>query len=102
MAEPEAPPISDAPKAYLSGLDGLRALAALSVVGFHMRLVGFQGGALGVDIFFTLSGFLITWLLLRELALRQSIRIRRFYFGRALRLLPAYLAVVVSCVRLIE
>ena len=51
------------------GLDALRALAIVMVVVYHLNLAGiFNGGFLGVDLFFVLSGFLITWLLLREVA----------------------------------
>lgn len=83
---------------YQPALDGIRAIAALAVVGFHLRLPGFSGGALGVDIFFVLSGFLITSILLSELAQNRTISFRRFYARRALRLLPAYFAVVLFAV----
>jgi len=55
---------------YLPGLDGLRALAVIVVVGYHFRVPYLTGGLLGVGVFFTLSGFLITRILLSTLANR--------------------------------
>jgi peptidoglycan/LPS O-acetylase OafA/YrhL len=72
---------------YRPALDGLRAVAVLAVMLYHSGLI--QGGYLGVDVFFTLSGFLITTLLLEEYARAGTIAIGRFYARRALRLLPA-------------
>jgi len=68
-------------------LDGLRGVAVAAVVAFHLERV--QGGFLGVDLFFVLSGFLITSLLLREAAGRGGIGLRAFWARRARRLLPA-------------
>jgi peptidoglycan/LPS O-acetylase OafA/YrhL len=80
--------------ARLPALDGLRALAVLGVVAFHDgRLVG---GYLGVDLFFVLSGFLITRNLLVEHASTGRIDLRAFWVRRARRLFPALLAVVVA------
>lgn len=73
---------------YRPALDGLRAVAIASVVGFH-SIEHPIGGFLGVDIFFVLSGFLITTLLLEEWNTRGAISLRFFYRRRALRLLPA-------------
>jgi peptidoglycan/LPS O-acetylase OafA/YrhL len=86
------------PVRYYSGLDGLRAVAALAVVGFHANIGGFANGDIGVDVFFTLSGFLITSILLASMHADGTLDFRRFYERRALRLLPAYLVVVVVCV----
>jgi len=72
---------------YLSGLDGLRALAVTGVVLYHLGWVG--GGFLGVDVFFVLSGFLITALVLDEVETTGGLGFRRFYLRRARRLLPA-------------
>jgi peptidoglycan/LPS O-acetylase OafA/YrhL len=72
-------------------LDGLRAIAALMVVVFHTEAPFLQGGYLGVDVFFVLSGFLITSLLRRELAERGRIDVLAFYLRRARRLYPALL-----------
>ena len=73
---------------YRPQLDGVRALAILPVVGFHAWVVP-KGGYLGVDIFFVLSGFLITTLLVQEGQANRRISLPHFYFRRALRLLPA-------------
>lgn len=77
---------------YRKGLDGLRGVAVLSVMIYHSGLI--RGGFLGVDVFFALSGFLITSLLLEERAATGAVDIRSFYFRRALRLLPALLVFV--------
>ncbi len=74
---------------YVPALDGLRAFAVLSVMAFHARMPRTRWGYLGVDIFFTLSGFLITTILLGERAKTGRISFRNFYARRALRLLPA-------------
>ena len=81
-------------KDYWPELDGLRALSALAVLLYHSRPlpVGRQG-FVGVDVFFVLSGFLITRLLLIEHASDGTIRLRRFFARRALRLYPALVAV---------
>ena len=75
----------------LAPLDGLRALAVSAVLAFHTGASWAVGGFLGVDLFFVLSGFLITTLLVLEWQRRQQISLRRFYARRALRLLPAVL-----------
>jgi peptidoglycan/LPS O-acetylase OafA/YrhL len=82
---------------YQPALDGVRALAIALVVLFHYPWKNpfyspnpVHGGFLGVDVFFVLSGFLITTLLLQEHATRGSVSLRRFYARRALRLLPAF------------
>ncbi|MEZ5425865.1 MAG: acyltransferase [Pyrinomonadaceae bacterium] len=81
---------------YVPSLDGLRAVAVLMVVFFHAILVfpafqtGFSGGFLGVDVFFVLSGFLITSILLKEFDKTQNINLPNFYLRRFLRLMPAY------------
>jgi len=78
---------------YRKGLDGLRGVAVLSVMVYHSGVT--RGGFLGVDVFFALSGFLITSLLLEEHAATGSVDIRSFYVRRALRLLPALLVFLV-------
>ncbi|GAA3647440.1 acyltransferase [Lentzea roselyniae] len=75
-------------------LDGVRAVAALLVVFFHYGGPGFLQGWLGVQIFFVLSGFLITTLLLREHARNGRISLARFYRRRAFRILPMYFVVL--------
>jgi peptidoglycan/LPS O-acetylase OafA/YrhL len=80
---------------YRPALDGVRAIAILSVVCWH-GLGHPKGGFLGVHIFFVLSGFLITTLLLEEWDARGTISLRHFYFRRALRLLPALVLALIG------
>ena len=81
---------------YIPGLDGVRALAVAAVMVFHAEMAGLApGGFLGVDVFFVLSGFLITSLLLRERLATGGLRLGAFYAGRLRRLLPAMLAMLV-------
>lgn len=70
-------------------IEGLRAIAVFAVVLFHADVPGVGGGYVGVDVFFVISGFLITGLLWREVSTTGSVRLRRFYGARARRLLPA-------------
>ena len=74
---------------YLPGLDGLRALAVAAVVAYHLGYGWAQGGLLGVGVFFTLSGYLITDILAGQWAARGRIRLGDFWLRRARRLLPA-------------
>jgi peptidoglycan/LPS O-acetylase OafA/YrhL len=74
-------------------IEGLRAVAVLAVVLFHAEVPGVGGGYVGVDVFFVISGFLITGLLSREVSTAGTVRLRRFYGARARRLLPASAAV---------
>src|SRR6266851_6915202 len=78
-------------------LDGLRGVALLIVLGLHARLPFLAGGIYGVDIFFVMSGFLITVLLMDEWHRTQGIKLRAFYIRRALRLVPALLAMAAIC-----
>ena len=77
----------------LSDIDGLRALAVVAVVLFHLDFEFFQGGYVGVDIFFVISGFLISGLIRERIALHQF-SLADFYANRIRRLLPAILATV--------
>ena len=86
------------PRGHLAGLDGLRALAIGAVMIFHLDPDWLPGGFLGVDIFFVISGFLITTLLVRERERDGSIDLRGFWTRRARRLLPALLVVVPACI----
>jgi peptidoglycan/LPS O-acetylase OafA/YrhL len=70
-------------------IEGLRGVAVLAVVLFHSSAPGVGGGFVGVDVFFVISGFLITGLLWREAAVAGTVRLLRFYGARARRLLPA-------------
>lgn len=74
---------------YRADVDGLRALAVLAVVAYHVGLGGVAGGFTGVDVFFVLSGYLITGILWDDLATTGRIDWRSFYARRARRLLPA-------------
>jgi peptidoglycan/LPS O-acetylase OafA/YrhL len=74
---------------YMPGIDALRALAVLAVFGYHAGLGWVPGGFLGVDVFFVISGYLITSLLLREFRSTDHIELGRFWLRRARRLLPA-------------
>jgi peptidoglycan/LPS O-acetylase OafA/YrhL len=90
---------------YMPGLDGLRALAVLAVIAYHLELGWAQGGLLGVGVFFTLSGYLITDLLLGQRDAAGHLRLGDFWLRRARRLLPALflmLAVVVAWVTLLD
>lgn len=73
---------------YMPGLDGLRALAVLSVIAYHVNLPFAQGGFLGVTVFFVLSGYLITSLLVWEWSMKHTIDLKSFWIRRAKRLLP--------------
>lgn len=73
----------------LRGLDGLRALAALGVLAYHVTPDWMPGGFMGVDVFFVLSGFLITSILIREKRLSGKIHVWRFWLRRVRRLFPA-------------
>ncbi|GAA1929113.1 acyltransferase family protein [Microbacterium aoyamense] len=97
------PPLREAEKSGVpgrryAGLDGLRAIAVALVVGYHLFPPSvFPGGFVGVDVFFVISGFLITTLLLREHAATGGIRLGAFWIRRARRLLPALALVVTVC-----
>ena len=80
---------------YRPALDGLRAVSIVAVLAHHSHWL--PGGYLGVDVFFTLSGFLITALLTEEFARIGTISLRLFYARRVLRLLPALLVLLVVC-----
>ena len=94
---PRMPHNIDPRSSRLSGLDGLRAIAVLAVILYHLGSGVLPGGYIGVDVFFVISGFLITGLLVREKDSSGRIRIGDFWMRRARRLLPALgLVVVVS------
>ena len=89
-------PVAD--RSRVAALDGLRGLAVAAVLLFHAGFGWASGGFLGVSVFFTLSGFLITDLLQREAERRGAIDLRRFYRRRAARLVPAGLLGLVLAV----
>ncbi|MFM8971810.1 MAG: acyltransferase family protein, partial [Actinomycetota bacterium] len=81
--------MAESPRAYSPALDGLRALAVSAVVVYHFAPGVLPAGFLGVDVFFVVSGFLITRILVTELGLRERIGLRSFWARRIRRLLPA-------------
>jgi len=81
-------------KVYFHEIDGLRAIAVLAVLFFHVRLDGFSGGFVGVDIFFVISGFLITRNILHDME-RGAFRVANFWIGRIIRLGPSLIFTVV-------
>ena len=83
---------------YRPELDGLRALAVTAVMLFHANVSWARGGYLGVDVFFVLSGFLITRILLEERESTGHTAVLRFYLRRILRLFPALVVVAAACV----
>lgn len=96
---PDAPSGAARPRArHLPGLDGLRAVAIAAVLLFHLDPTWLPGGFLGVDVFFVISGFLITTLLVREREATGGVDLKGFWTRRARRLLPALLVVVPSCI----
>ena len=80
---------------YVPALDGLRALAVIAVIFYHAKFSWMQGGFIGVEVFFVVSGFLITSLLLEEAEENQSIALKQFWYRRARRLLPALFVMLV-------
>jgi len=89
---------SASPPARFAGLDGLRAIAVILVVAYHLFPPAvLPGGFVGVDVFFVISGFLITSLLLRERAATGGVALGRFWQRRARRLLPALALVLAVC-----
>ena len=81
---------------YRAEIDGLRAVAVIPVILFHAGFAAFGGGFVGVDVFFVISGYLITALLLGDLATGRF-SIWAFYDRRARRLLPALFVVLAAC-----
>ncbi|MCP1109862.1 acyltransferase family protein [Ohessyouella blattaphilus] len=85
-------------KNYIQGIDGIRAFSVLMVVAYHLKLPFAKGGLLGVTIFFVISGFLITRILLPEIARTKTIDFKNFWIRRLRRLLPAILTMVTALI----
>ena len=85
------------PLTYRPDVDGLRAIAILLVIGFHAFPSVIRGGFIGVDIFFVISGFLISSLIAQQLH-QRSFSLARFYLNRVRRIFPALSAMLVACV----
>jgi peptidoglycan/LPS O-acetylase OafA/YrhL len=97
--QPAAVPVTPTPAAhakYRPDIDGLRAIAVLSVLGYHGFPDVVQGGFIGVDVFFVISGFLISGILLGEIE-RGAFSLTRFYVRRILRIFPALITVLGAC-----
>lgn len=95
-AQLETEPVQPATQRYFPGIDGLRALAVVSVILYHANLPGARGGFLGVEVFFVISGYLITSLLLTEWQRVGRIHLLGFWWRRARRLLPALAVLLLS------
>lgn len=86
-------------KSYMPGLDGLRALAVLAVLLYHISPNQFIGGYIGVDLFFVISGFLITYRNLQNIQNpNKKFTLKNFWLRRARRLIPALVLVILVCV----
>lgn len=85
---------------YSASLDGMRAVAALTVLAFHAKVPGFSGGFFGVDLFFVLSGYLITRILREEHEGTGDIKLLRFYGRRIGRLYPALIVMLLAYIAL--
>ncbi len=100
LAPPRGAPLADDDRAhisrvpYLPGLDGMRALAVIAVMVYHANSEWLPGGFLGVEMFFVISGYLITLLLISERERTYRISLRQFWARRARRLLPALFAMM--------
>ncbi len=81
---------------YRSEIDGLCAVAVVPVVFYHAGVSVFSGGFIGVDVFFVISGYLITTILLTDLD-RETFSVAKFYERRARRILPALFVALFSC-----
>jgi peptidoglycan/LPS O-acetylase OafA/YrhL len=79
---------------YRPEIDGLRAIAVLCVLAFHVGLPGFSGGFVGVDVFFVISGYLITGIIADEIAATGRLDFKKFYVRRIRRVMPALFVVL--------
>ncbi|REK68257.1 MAG: acyltransferase [Brevibacillus sp.] len=83
-------------KRYMPGLDGLRAISVLAVIGYHLDWESMQGGLLGVEMFFVLSGYLITDQIILEYKTNNTVSIWNFWIRRIRRLLPAMICMLLA------
>ncbi|MEO9322102.1 acyltransferase family protein [Nocardioides sp. C4-1] len=81
---------------YRPDIDGIRGMAAIMVMGFHAKVPGFEGGYIGLDLFFVVSGYVITGLLMHEYTKTGSIKWGAFYARRARRLIPAKATMIIG------
>ena len=79
---------------YITGLDGIRAIAVIMVLAYHLKLALFKSGFLGVTVFFVLSGYLITGILISEVE-EGTIDLKNFWLRRIRRLVPAVMSMAV-------
>ena len=79
---------------YIKQIDGLRGISILSVVLYHFFPDIFVGGFVGVDLFFVISGFVISKILIEEFNLNKTISIKKFYVKRIKRIFPAFFLVI--------
>lgn len=80
---------------YITGLDGIRAIAVIMVLSYHLKLALFKSGFLGVTVFFVLSGYLITGILISEVEEEGTIDLKNFWLRRIRRLVPAVMSMAV-------
>lgn len=80
---------------YITGLDGIRAIAVIMVLAYHLKLALFKSGFLGVTVFFVLSGYLITGILISEVEEKGTIDLKNFWLRRIRRLVPAVMSMAV-------
>lgn len=81
---------------YIAPIDGLRAIAVIAVLLYHLGISQVPGGFLGVDLFFAISGYVITRLILDSIETRNALDLRQFYFARVRRLLPGLLFLIIT------
>jgi len=91
-------PLANEKKRYIAGLDGLRALAIIAVIAYHLDISRISGGFLGVDIFFVLSGYLVTNLLIERRRERHRLNLSGFWVRRFRRLFPALIVMLMVVV----
>ena len=89
-----AAPLKTAPSRYIAPIDGLRAIAVIAVILYHLGFLWIPGGFLGVDLFFVISGYVITRLLLDSILSKGALDLREFYWARVRRLAPPLIFVL--------